>query len=60
MIFVTKFYSRQCDVMAFVNIVFEFLCSFGLARHLQLFKHSFVYLIISYIMSFFTTDALDI
>lgn len=33
MIFVTKFYSQQCDVMAFVNIVFEFFGWFGLARH---------------------------
>lgn len=50
MISVPNFYSQQCDVKAFFNIVFEFFCWFGLARHLQLFKHRFVYLIISYMM----------
>lgn len=60
MISVTNFHSQQCDVKAFVNIVFEFFGWFGVARHLQLFKHSFVYLIISYMMSFFTTDTVDI
>jgi len=55
-----NFYSQQHDVKAFVNIVFEFFGWFGLARNLQLFKHGFVYLIISYMMPFSTTDALDI
>lgn len=60
MISVPNFYSQQCDIRTFFNIVFEFCGWFGLARHSQLFKHSFVYLIISYIMSFFATDAFDI